>query len=71
MVAIAATVPLAVAIAGLVQRTAAALHLHRTSLYHRLGRIEERAGVDLSAGPVRLELHVALKLARLAGAPEI
>jgi hypothetical protein len=54
---------------GNVQRTAAALHLHRTSLYHRLGRIEELAGVDLTAGPTRLELHVALKLARLAAAP--
>jgi len=54
-----------------VQRTAAALHLHRTSLYHRLGRIEERTGVDLASGPARLELHVALKLARLAGAPAV
>ncbi|UGS35661.1 PucR family transcriptional regulator [Capillimicrobium parvum] len=56
---------------GNVQRTAAVLHLHRTSLYHRLGRIEERAGVDLGAGHVRLELHVALKLARLADAPAL
>lgn len=54
---------------GNAQRTAAVLHLHRTSLYHRLGRIEELAGIDLAAGHVRLELHVALKLERLAAAP--
>lgn len=46
--------------------TAERLHLHRTSLYYRLGRIEELTGRDLSAGPDRLELHLALKLARLA-----
>jgi hypothetical protein len=42
------------------------LHLHRTSLYYRLGRIAELTGRDLSAGAVRLELHLALKLLRLA-----
>lgn len=46
--------------------TAAALHLHRTSLYYRLGRIAEVTGRDLADGRARLELHLALKLARLA-----
>ena len=46
--------------------TAAALHLHRTSLYYRLSRIEALTGVDLATGSGRLELHLALGLARLA-----
>jgi len=46
--------------------TAQRLHLHRTSLYYRLGRIEELTGRDLATGAARLELHLALKLIRLA-----
>ncbi|NUT93273.1 MAG: helix-turn-helix domain-containing protein [Saccharothrix sp.] len=46
--------------------TAEALHLHRTSLYYRLGRIAELTGRDPADGRARLELHLALKLARLA-----
>ncbi|GAB2958575.1 helix-turn-helix domain-containing protein [Saccharothrix stipae] len=42
------------------------LHLHRTSLYYRLGRIAELTGRDLADGGARLELHLALKLVRLA-----
>ncbi|MBB5953490.1 hypothetical protein FHS29_000060 [Saccharothrix tamanrassetensis] len=49
--------------------TAEALHLHRTSLYYRLGRIAAVTGRDLADGQVRLELHLALKLARLARRP--
>jgi hypothetical protein len=52
--------------AGDVKATAAALWLHRTSLYYRLRRIEELAGVDLNRGEDRLLCHVALRLARLA-----
>jgi hypothetical protein len=52
--------------AGDVKATAAALWLHRTSLYYRLRRIEELAGVDLNRGEDRLLCHVALKLSRLA-----
>jgi DNA-binding PucR family transcriptional regulator len=52
--------------AGDVKSTAAALWLHRTSLYYRLRRIEEVASVDLSRGEDRLLCHVALRLARLA-----
>ncbi|CAL9480026.1 hypothetical protein SUDANB95_02998 [Actinosynnema sp. ALI-1.44] len=46
--------------------TAAALHLHRTSLYYRLGRIAELTGRDPADGRARLELHLALKMVRLA-----
>ncbi len=53
--------------AGDVKSTSAALWLHRTSLYYRLRRIEEVAGVDLNRGEDRLLCHVALRLARLAG----
>jgi hypothetical protein len=52
--------------AGDVKSTAAALWLHRTSLYYRLRRIEEIAAVDLSRGEDRLLCHLALRLARLA-----
>ena len=51
--------------AGDVKQTAAELWLHRTSLYYRLRRIEELAGVDLSRGEDRLLCHVALRLGRI------
>jgi DNA-binding PucR family transcriptional regulator len=53
--------------AGDVKRTAAALWLHRTSLYYRLRRIEEISGLDLNHGEDRLLCHVVLRLARLDG----
>ncbi len=43
------------------------LGLHRASLYYRLQKIEEVAGVSLRNGEDRLALHLGLKLARLAG----
>ncbi len=49
---------------GDAQETAGLLHLHRTSLYYRLARIEEVTGRSLKDGADRLELHLALKLAR-------
>jgi sugar diacid utilization regulator len=49
-------------------RTAArTLHINRSSLYHRVHRIEQIASVDLSKGDDRLALHLGLKLARLSG----
>jgi DNA-binding PucR family transcriptional regulator len=45
---------------------AADLGVHRATVYYRLARIEERGGFDLQDGATRLELHMALKLARLA-----
>ncbi|MFC4120527.1 PucR family transcriptional regulator [Nonomuraea zeae] len=49
-----------------VQRTAASLHLHRTTVYYRLGRIAAVLGADLRDGLVRTHLHLALKARRLA-----
>lgn len=43
------------------------LHLHRSSLYGRLHRIEEIADVDLRTGEDRLGLHLGLRLWRLGG----
>ncbi len=47
---------------GDVARTAGQLHIHRTTLYYRLERIEALTGVDLKAGPGRDDLHMALRL---------
>jgi DNA-binding PucR family transcriptional regulator len=54
-------------LAGDVQETAASLYVHRTTLYHRLRRIEQLARVSLSNGDDRLALHLSLKVARLQG----
>ncbi|MFD6447777.1 helix-turn-helix domain-containing protein [Promicromonospora sp. NPDC060204] len=54
-------------LAGSARATAAALHLHRTSLYYRLQRVELLAGTDLKDGTERLALHLALRVARAAG----
>jgi DNA-binding PucR family transcriptional regulator len=53
--------------AGDARLTADAMFLHKSSLYGRLRRIEEVAGVDLSSGDDRLELHLALRLWRMRG----
>lgn len=55
-------------LAGGAGATSAALHLHRTTLYYRLQRIEQLAGTDLKDGNERLCLHVAVKLWRLHSA---
>ncbi|TIC87654.1 hypothetical protein E8D34_08180 [Nocardioides sp. GY 10113] len=41
-------------------RTAAALTIHRQTLYHRLRQIEAATGLDLTRGQDRLTLHLAL-----------
>ncbi|HEY8371231.1 MAG TPA: helix-turn-helix domain-containing protein [Pseudonocardiaceae bacterium] len=51
--------------AGNAQRTAAALGIHRQTLYYRLGRIEKITGLCLSRGQDRLELHLGLTMARV------
>lgn len=51
---------------GDVKATAGALFVHRSTLYPRLRRIEEITGAELSSGEVRLELHLGLRLWRLA-----
>lgn len=47
--------------------TAETLFIHRSTLYSRLARVEEIAGVSLKSGDDRLALHLSLKVARLAG----
>ena len=51
--------------AGSASRAAAALSIHRQTLYYRLTRIEALTGLDLSDGEARLLLHASLKAARL------
>ncbi|PXY33531.1 CdaR family transcriptional regulator [Prauserella coralliicola] len=51
--------------AGDVKRTSDQLHIHRTSLYYRLKRIQEITGLDLSGGDDRLTLQLGIKIARL------
>ncbi|WP_314177161.1 helix-turn-helix domain-containing protein [Streptomyces winkii] len=51
--------------AGQAARTAAALGIHRQTLYYRLSRIEALTGLDLDDGTSRLLLHMALKAVRL------
>jgi hypothetical protein len=45
--------------------SAAALAVHRTSLYYRLRRIEEITAKDLRSGDDRLDLHLGLRMMRL------
>ncbi len=54
---------------GSVQRTAAALTVHRQTVYHRLQRIEHVTRLDLTQGDQRLVLHLGLALAPLLDAP--
>ncbi|MEU6012252.1 helix-turn-helix domain-containing protein [Streptomyces sp. NPDC047453] len=54
-----------------VNQVAQRLHLHRTSLYYRLGRIKDAIGTDPADGPARLELHMAIKTARWARRPRM
>lgn len=47
--------------------TADALNVQRGSVYYRLRRLEEIAGIDLRSGDDRLALHLGLKIARIKG----
>ncbi|NYD37424.1 PucR family transcriptional regulator [Actinomycetospora corticicola] len=49
--------------------TAAALHIHRSTLRYRLGRIRELSGHDLADVETRLNLHVAVRAAVIAEPP--
>lgn len=51
--------------AGNIQAIATERFLHRTTIYHRLRRIEEMLGVDLGRGHDRLELHMGVLAWRL------
>ena len=57
--------------AGSAARTAAALHIHRQTLYYRLGRISALTGLDLADGDARLLLHTALRAAPLRDRPRL
>ncbi|MGY1683837.1 PucR family transcriptional regulator [Geodermatophilus sp. SYSU D01176] len=48
-------------------QTAAALHVHRQTLYYRLSRIAQLTGLDPADGDARLLLHASLRRARLGG----
>lgn len=52
-------------LAGDARSTVAALNVHRTSLYYRLGRFTELTGLNLADGEQRLQVHLGLKLLRL------
>ena len=52
--------------AGSAARAAAALTIHRQTLYYRLARVAALTGLDLAEGQDRLLLHASLKAARLA-----
>ena len=56
---------------GDIARAAERLHIHRTTLYYRIERIEALTGVNLKTSPQRDDLHMALRLAayRLAATP--
>lgn len=43
----------------------ARLHIHRSTLYYRLRRVQEITGLDLNSGTDRLTLHLGLKFAKL------
>ncbi|WP_067180120.1 PucR family transcriptional regulator [Microtetraspora niveoalba] len=49
------------------QATARDLVIHRSTLYYRLGRINDITQCDLADGRVRRELHTGLRVATLAG----
>jgi hypothetical protein len=49
--------------------TAAALHIHRSTLRYRLQRIRELTGYDLTDPDTRLNLHVAVRAAVVAEPP--
>lgn len=51
--------------AGQAGRAASTLGIHRQTLYYRLSRVEQLTGLDLDRGEDRLQLHMALKTARL------
>ena len=64
-VALAGTAETYLDLAGDAQATAAALHIHRATLYHRLDRLRATTGLDLRRGEDRLIVHLGVKLARL------
>lgn len=58
-------------LAGSVQATAAALQVHRQTLYYRLSRIEQVTGLDLTSGDDRLRLHLGLLFGELVRSDDV
>ena len=54
---------------GNVQETAAALHVHRQTVYYRVQKIEQITGLALSRGDHRLVLHLGLTMAPFVADP--
>jgi DNA-binding PucR family transcriptional regulator len=67
-----ATARVVLDLGGDVAAAADELHVHRTTLYYRLGQIHELTGIDLKAGAGRTDLQMALWLAayRRTAGPE-
>lgn len=56
------TVAVYLELAGNVHDAAAALHVHRQTLYYRLSKVENLTGLSFASGDDRLRLHLALML---------
>lgn len=56
---------------GAVQTVADRLHVHRSTVYHRLARVRKLIRAEPLSGRVRQELHLALKARRWAARPRI
>ena len=54
---------------GNVQKTGAALNIHRQTVYYRLQRIQKVTGLDLTRGEDQLLLHLGLTMAPVLGLP--
>lgn len=52
---------------GDVAVTVGTLHIHRSTLYYRLGRIRDLSGVDVADANLRAELTIGLRMAELGG----
>ncbi len=63
---LAATVECYLDHAGAISSVADALHVHRTTLYYRLDRVN-RYGIDLGRGDDRLAVHAGLRALRILG----
>jgi PucR C-terminal helix-turn-helix domain/GGDEF-like domain len=64
---VVATVETYLDLAGDIKASAERLHLHRGTLYYRLQKAEQVAGINLRSGHDRLSIHLGFKIARLAG----
>jgi hypothetical protein len=66
-----ATARVVLELGGDTARATAELHVHRTTLYYRLDRIQALTGVDLKSGPDREDFLMALRLAAYRDAADV